>query len=342
MSLYQKYRPLNFEEVIGQEEAVQYFENIIRSSNDPKSIPHAFLITGSHGIGKTTLARIFARELGVSEVDTYELDAASSSKKIDDMREVIESVFTMPVASSYKVYIFDEAHMLTKDSSNAFLKVLEEPPQHVIFILCTTDPGKLISTVRSRCNIINLNKPSYVKIQKGLSSILEGEKIVLNSNKEKQDNVLNFISKHSNSSFRDSITNLEKILHTYSEKVNKKELEEQDLKYIFGDNDLELYVNLIQILIDKDINKMLVYAKDNHGAISYNNFLDYLRNGMFIRNKVDVEGEVNKDFVDFVEKNQTFFTSVNLLYFLEKNDLYKNIGDKENVLIAIFGNFIEK
>lgn len=343
MSLYTKYRPKNFAEVVGQDEAIKYFRNIIKGSENIVNIPHAFLLAGGHGIGKTTIARIFARELGTAEADIYELDAASSSKKIDDMREIIESVFTMPVASKYKVYIFDEAHMLTKDSSNAFLKVLEEPPHHVIFILCTTDPNKLISTIRSRCNVVNLVKPNIDILAKNLNHIIESEKITLNSDKKEVEKILRFISKNSSNSFRDSITNLEKVLHTYHEKISKKDLYEQDLRYMFGDNRTELYVELFRILSEKNIEKLFSYIKDKYPAISYDNLLDYIRAGMFIRNGVAVDSEYEeKEFLEFVQSNQAFFTSANLLYFLEKCDLYRNIQDKENVLVAIFGNFIEK
>ena len=366
MSLYTKYRPKTFEDVASQDDAVTYLKNIIEKNKNLKpgeKIPHAYLFAGGHGIGKTTLARIFARELGTDEADIYELDAASSSKKIDDMREIIESVYTMPILSKYKVYIFDEAHMLTRDSSNAFLKTLEEPPAHVIFILCTTDPNKLISTVRSRCNIVNLKKPSVLEIKTRLVFILGQESISLNKNQEINSEILNYVSVHSNQSFRDSITNLEKVLHTFSEKIKDQSLEVRDIENMFGKRSIDIYKDIFQILAQKSsekneeikdlkekskkeetIEKVLNFCKDNYYDFSYVRMLECFRNAMLIKNKIEIEdGDEcsQKDYINFVTLNAAFFTSASLLYFLEKSELYENINDKESVLIAILGNFVE-
>src|SRR6266436_4362104 len=145
-TLYRAYRPQDFSEVRGQEHIVKALEAAIKS----KKISHAYLFSGGRGTGKTSVARILARELGVTDKDLYEMDAASN-RGIDDIRELREGVYAMPFESPYKFYIIDEAHMLTKEAWNALLKTLEEPPAHVIFILATTDIDKVPDTIVSRC-----------------------------------------------------------------------------------------------------------------------------------------------------------------------------------------------
>src|ERR1035437_770069 len=129
-ALYRKYRPTTFKEVLGQDHIVKVLESSIENGN----IAHAYLFSGSRGTGKTSVARIFAKEIGTSKNDLYEIDAASNNG-VDEIRLLNESVHTLPFDSKYKVYILDEAHMLSKAAFNAFLKTLEEPPAHVIFIL---------------------------------------------------------------------------------------------------------------------------------------------------------------------------------------------------------------
>ncbi len=144
--LYRKYRPQTFKDVIGQEHVVKVLEGAVKLGN----ISHAYIFSGSRGTGKTSVARILAREIGTSGNDLYEMDAASN-RGIDDVREIRESVNTLPFESKYKIYIIDEVHMLTREAWNAFLKTLEEPPSHVIFIMATTELEKVPETVVSRC-----------------------------------------------------------------------------------------------------------------------------------------------------------------------------------------------
>jgi DNA polymerase III subunit gamma/tau len=154
-ALYRKYRPQKFSEVLGQEHIVSTLEGALKGDH----ISHAYLFAGSRGTGKTTIARILAREVGTTENDMYEIDAASN-RGIDDVRELRDAVFTLPFESKYKVYIIDEVHMLTKEAFNALLKTLEEPPAHVIFILATTEIEKLPDTVVSRCQTFTFKKPT--------------------------------------------------------------------------------------------------------------------------------------------------------------------------------------
>ena len=180
-SLYRVYRPKNFNEVIGQQHITRTLQNQIASGK----IAHAYLFCGTRGTGKTSVAKIFARDVSrweneagslQQELDIFEIDAASNNS-VQDVREIIEKVKYPPVFAKYKVYIIDEVHMFSGAAFNAFLKTLEEPPSHVIFILCTTEPHKLLPTVQSRCLRFDFRAIATAELEKHLVSILKREKI---------------------------------------------------------------------------------------------------------------------------------------------------------------------
>lgn len=154
-ALYRTYRPQTFKEVLGQAHVVSALEGAIAQDK----IAHAYLFSGGRGTGKTSLARIFAKTIGTSDRDLYEIDAASN-RGVDDIRALREEVQNVPFESPYKVYIVDEVHMLTKEAFNALLKTLEEPPRHALFILATTELDRLPDTIVSRCQSYRFNKPS--------------------------------------------------------------------------------------------------------------------------------------------------------------------------------------
>ncbi len=175
-ALYSKYRPQSFDEVRNQDHIL----TVLKGALKKKSIPHALLFVGSRGTGKTTVARIFAREAGAKEIDIYEIDAASN-RGIDDIRELRESVMTLPYESPYKVYIIDEVHMLTKEAFNALLKTLEEPPAHVLFILATTEREKLLDTITSRCQVFEFRAPTREELRDVVIEVGKKEKCVLSA-----------------------------------------------------------------------------------------------------------------------------------------------------------------
>ena len=162
--LYRKYRPQHFNEVLGQEAVVEALEGALKLGR----VSHAYLFSGPRGTGKTSIARILAKELGTSEADLYEIDAASN-RGIDEIRLLRDGVGAAPFDSKYKVYIIDEVHMLTKEAFNALLKTLEEPPTHALFILATTEFEKVPETIISRCQTFIFKRPS----QKILKDVAE-------------------------------------------------------------------------------------------------------------------------------------------------------------------------
>ncbi len=215
LSLYRKYRPAQFADVVGQNHIVDVLQESIKQGN----ISHAYLFCGSRGTGKTSVARIFAKALGTTLNDLYEIDAASNTS-VDDIRELSEAVNTVPLESKYKVYILDEVHMLSKAAFNAFLKTLEEPPRHVIFILATTETEKLPDTIVSRCEVYNFKKPTAEMLKKHILDISKKEGIKVDPS------AAELISLLGDGSFRDTLSTLQKVLSFSGDTVSLEQVEE--------------------------------------------------------------------------------------------------------------------
>lgn len=220
--LARKWRPANFKEMVGQEHVLQALMNAL----DSDRLHHAYLFSGTRGVGKTTIARIFAKSLncdiGISSepcgtcssclevdqgrsVDLIEIDAASRTG-VDDMRELLDNVQYAPTRGRFKIYLIDEVHMLSRHSFNALLKTLEEPPPHVKFLLATTDPQKVPVTVLSRCLQFNLKRMSRMQIQSHLQFLLDEEKI------STEPAALNLIASAADGSMRDGLSLLDQAI----------------------------------------------------------------------------------------------------------------------------------
>lgn len=240
--LYRKYRPQKFKEVIGQDHIVRVLEGAISLGN----ISHAYLFSGSRGTGKTSIARIFAREVGTAPEDLYEMDAASRTG-VDDIRELNESVYTLPYRSRYKVYIIDEAHMLSKSAWNALLKTLEEPPKHVIFILATTELEKVPETVVSRCQSFQFKEPPREVLKDFAQLVAKKEGFSLDKEAAELVSILG------DGSFRDTHGILEKVLiSTKDKKITREEIEA-----VTGAPKSELVKDILKSLVEKDLEKGL-------------------------------------------------------------------------------------
>lgn len=200
-ALYRKYRPKKFSEVLGQEEIVSVLERSIKT----KSITHAYLFSGGRGTGKTTVARIFAAGIETASADLYEIDGASN-RGIDDVRALREAVRTVPFESPYKVYIIDEAHMLTPPAWNALLKTIEEPPAHVVFILATTERDKVPETIVSRCQSFTFHQPTIADLKAHAIDIAKREGVSLDGPGAE------IVAMMGDGSYRDTLSVLEKVL----------------------------------------------------------------------------------------------------------------------------------
>ena len=239
-ALYREYRPKKFKEVIGQPQVVETLEKML----DKNEITHSYLFSGSRGTGKTSVARIFAKELGCADIDIFEIDAASHTS-VENIRDLNESVNTLPVDSDYKIYILDEAHMLSKSAFNAFLKTLEEPPEYAIFILATTEVEKIPDTVVSRCTQFPFNKPNILTISKLLTSVAKKKGVALDTQSA------NLISIVAEGSFRDALGALQKVLLM----SKGKKVSVDDVEAVLGAPKHKMVNDYLFALVEKDVEK---------------------------------------------------------------------------------------
>ncbi len=240
IALYRKYRPEHFKDVIGQDHIVKAVSGAVEAGK----VAHAYLLCGPRGTGKTTIARIIATSLGTSPNDIYEMDAASN-RGIDDIRDIRESVRTIPFDSKYKVYILDEVHMFTKDAWNALLKTIEEPPAHVIFILATTEIEKVPETIVSRCQTFMLKKPTEAILASVVTRVAKQEGYTL------EEGGAALIALIARGAFRDALGTLQKVLSfTTTKKITLSDIEE-----ITGAPNTVLVEMYLDALAQKDIEK---------------------------------------------------------------------------------------
>lgn len=215
-SLYTKYRPQTLDEVLGQDHITKPLSEGLKSGQ----FSQAYIFHGTRGTGKTSIARILARMLEVSQADLYEIDAASHTG-VDTMRELLESVVTLPMNSPYKIYILDEVHMLSKSAFNALLKTLEEPPAHVIFILATTELEKVPDTIQSRSEVYTFKEPGEKTLNELVVTVTKKEGRMI------KPDAAAILAKLGRGSFRDTLSHLQKVLSATSEKEVTRELVEE-------------------------------------------------------------------------------------------------------------------
>jgi DNA polymerase-3 subunit gamma/tau len=250
--LYRKYRPSNWDEVVGQEHIV----SVLAQSIESGTFSHAYLFTGSRGTGKTSVARIFAKALGTNPEDISEIDAASN-RGIDDIRALREAVRVLPFSSPFKIYIIDEVHMLSRDAFNALLKTLEEPPAHCIFILATTELDKVPDTILSRCQVFSFRKPTERMLVKEVERMAELEKIVIDPDSAA---LVAFLG---DGSFRDTLSILQKVFSATKGRVITREITEA----VTGAPSLTVIHELYAALIARDIDALyrtLARAEEHH------------------------------------------------------------------------------
>ena len=257
--LARKWRPRNFSEVVGQDHAVSALKNSISSKN----IHHAYLFTGTRGIGKTSIARILAKALNCHDIqengepcnscdscnsinngnaiDFLEIDAASR-RGIDDTKNLLETISYLPSSSKYKIYLIDEVHMLTPESFNALLKNLEEPPPHVIFMFATTELKKILPTIISRCLQINLSSASISTISEQLEQIFSKEKI------KYDEKSIHLIAEAAEGSIRDALSISEKVISFCN-----KNLKENLVREVMGVPEPKIVEDLLESIINENL-----------------------------------------------------------------------------------------
>ena len=248
-ALYRKYRPLHLSEVIGQDKTIEQLQGALTKGK----ISHAYLFVGPRGCGKTSVARIFAHEINHfdyqledSYIDIIEIDAATFTS-VDNIRELREKAMIMPTLGKYKVYIIDEVHMLSNSALNALLKILEEPPEHVIFIMATTNPEKIPATIISRTQIYRFNLAEPKVMQDFLRSVCDKEGIKIS------DDALKIITERGGGSFRDSLSILNQI---GTINLSEKTIEASDVSAALGIPEHQEIQNLINFYENSDTKKI--------------------------------------------------------------------------------------
>lgn len=284
-SLYRAYRPQSFSEVAGQEQVTKPLAEQVRSG----TVGHAYLFAGSRGLGKTSVARIFARELGSTDKDIYEIDAASNNT-VEDIRQLTENVYTLPFESKYKVYILDEAHMLSKSAWNAFLKTLEEPPAHALFILATTELEKVPETVQSRCQVFAFKKPSREGLAELVTSVAKKEKYTI------EPAAADLIALLAEGSYRDALSILEKVSSASSD----KKLTLAETEQATGAPRRALVESFVRALSAGDAAAALeVIASLSHEHIEYPLYLslalEYVRAVLLVRYAPELRKELEQE-----------------------------------------------
>ncbi len=328
-AIYRKFRPKIFDDVLGQEHVTKTLKNQILSDN----IAHAYLFSGIRGTGKTSTAKIFARavnctnshdgnpcnECGIcksildeTNMDVIEMDAASNNG-VEDIRELRDKVKFLPVKSKYKVYIIDEVHMLSKGAFNALLKTLEEPPEHLLFILATTEPQKIPATILSRCQRFDLKRIKSSVIVENM------EKICQEINVKYDEKALKLIAANSEGAMRDALSILDRCVS-----FNNEEVDYETVINLLGTVNYQVVMEAASSLMDKSIEKTMILVDDilNSGKeLSF--FLDELiicfRNMLIIKttNSTDNLMRVSEDEAEALKNASSKISVDEIVNYIE-------------------------
>ena len=321
-ALYRKYRPKTFEDVVGQKVIIQTLKNSILNNK----ISHAYLFTGPRGTGKTSIAKILAKIVNCESLngvipcdkcvsctqtnnrqntDIIEIDAASNNG-IDEIRELRDKVSLVPSFGKYKVYIIDEVHMLTTAAFNALLKTLEEPPKHIIFILATTEPHKIPSTILSRCQRFDFKKISISDIKQRLKYISKEENIDID------DNAIELIAKLSDGGMRDSVSLLDQLTAYTLEKITI-----DDVNSVYG------------TITNKEIYELLKKIYNGELSEAFNLIEKYDEDGKNLTKIIEA-------MIEFLKNSLIYFNSSSYFENVEEKEMYDNMckSAKEEQLYA--------
>ena len=332
-----KYRPQTFDQVVGQSSVTSTLQNAIKSNQ----LAQSFLFCGPRGIGKTTCARIFAKEINIfNSTDTiddfsfniFELDAASNNS-VDDIRNLVEQVRVPPQIGKYKVYIIDEVHMLSQAAFNAFLKTLEEPPVHAKFILATTEKHKIIPTILSRCQIFDFKRVNNDDIVKNLKYVADQENITVD------EDALFLIAEKSDGALRDSLSLFDRLVS-----FSDKKLTYADVANHLNILDYQYYFNVTEHLISNDISSLfIIFNKiiDNgfDGQHFINGLSEHLRTLLLCQNKETVSlFSVNKSLKEkYLQQAELMNIKflVNALKLANTCDLQYKASNNKRLLVEI-------
>jgi len=320
--LYRKYRPRNWDEVIGQEHVVRTLTNALKLNR----VSHAYLFSGPRGTGKTTIARLLAKSVGCADLDLIEIDAASN-RGIDEIRQLRDGIKFAPTAGEYKVFIIDEVHQLTKEAFNALLKTLEEPPAHAIFILATTEAHKVPETILSRVQQFAFRRLRVAEIIKKLQKIVEAEKIKID------EDAVRLIAAYAGGSYRDAESMLEQ-LRVWNDKIIAKE----DIEELLGAVDFEKVKAMTDYLNNAGAKEAIDYVGVlTEGGTDLEMFakalVNHLRKIMLI--KVDsslanlMAQELTLEQVEIVKKQADIFSLDNVarairIFMVAQNDIKRS------------------
>src|SRR5690554_1910341 len=350
LSLYRKYRPLGFDDLVGQEHVVRTLKNAIKKNR----ISHAYLFAGPRGTGKTSTAKVFARAINCingptitpcgecktckniqsgRSMDVIEIDA-TSNRGVDEIRELREKVKFYPGEGNYKVYIIDEVHMLTRGAFNALLKTLEEPPESVVFILATTEPHKVIETILSRCQRFDFSLLTKSEIEKRLGFICQKEGV------QYSPEAVQIVAESANGGMRDAISILDQAI-SYTD----AELSADKLQKMLGKVDKRVLIEFSEHIINNRTPEVLemfneLINRGNGISIFINDLTEYFRQLLLIKECGKESGLVNYNqelLEEFEKASQTVKTSRLISYLEILNGAEKDLKytDKPRMVVEL-------